>query len=227
MPIKKMKSDVGTIQKKSTKKVTIKEEIKPKKAPEKDSNKENEFSFGTTKNDKTSIPKRMTKEEREDIINKALQPKEDRDLSKYEWKIEDSDYNPNKWVVIITPEGFIYQEPVPRYWNYDTFVNILASIPDKPLDSYNKINFSSEICKTSFEVKDIECYIITVPSEGSRKRNTYGTPFNIKNSTKYIGGNIVFSGGDNGFTKKQATKVVEQIIKTLNNYEEIITAEDN
>lgn len=190
----------------------------PKKAPktvaENDkkkisSKKDNGFSFGG-----------MTKEERRALIEEAIgSPKKER--PSMDFKVEDSEYTPSQWVVVLTPKGDIYQEPVPRYADAQYFIYILASVPDSPIIG-NKIDFSAEIYKTSFTVKGVDCVINTVNFEGTRKENAYVCAFELKNGTTKIGGNLVFSKDNSGFSKKEAEKVVAEIVKKLNNYKEVV-----
>ena len=170
-----------------------------------------EFKFGGANG-------KMTREEREAIISEALKTPPKPSLK---YTIEETDYTPNRWVVVITPTGNIYREPMPRYWDGNTFVCVMAGIPSKALEG-NKIDFSQEINFTAFDVKGVECKIATCQFDGSRRENEYAQMFDIKNSTQKVGGNLVFCGANGGFTEKQAKIVIEKIIKVIDNSEETI-----
>lgn len=171
----------------------------------KEDSKKDTFTFG-----------KMSKEERDAIIKESLKPK-----SRMEYTLEETQYVPKEWVVVVTPKGLIYQEPVPRYFPFKDFVGVLACCPSEPIVS-NNIEFSGDLNYTSFDVSGVDCSIVTTTFNGQRKENTYACVFDIKNTTAKIGGNIVFAGGEKGFTEKQAQNVIKAIIKKFNNYEEIV-----
>lgn len=181
---------------------------RPRKTETKTETKPNNFSFGG-----------MTKEERQNVILNALNAKPSNEPIPL-WTVEETEYEPQSWVVVLTVDGHIYQEPVPRYCDESTFVNILSMLPDKMDKTSNKITLTAEeVCKTAFTVKGVDCYINTVAFNGTRSRNEYCNAFNIQNTTKMVGGSLVFSGLDKGLTKSQCKKVVEAIVKKLNNSE--------
>ena len=173
-----------------------------KEEPKKDS-----FTFG-----------KMTKEERDTIIKESLSVKA---KPKMEYTLEEAQYTPKEWVVVVTNKGAIYQEPVPRYFPFKDFVGVLACCPSEPIVS-NTIDFEGDLNYTSFDVSGVDCSIVTTTFNGQRKENPYANVFDIKNSTAKIGGNIVFAGSEKGFTEKQAQSVVKAIIKKFDKYEEIV-----
>ena len=173
-----------------------------KEEPKKDS-----FTFG-----------KMTKEERDTIIKESLSVKV---KPKMEYTLEETQYTPKEWVVVVTNKGAIYQEPVPRYFPFKDFVGVLACCPSEPIVS-NTIDFEGDLNYTSFDVSGVDCSIVTTTFNGQRKENPYANVFDIKNSTAKIGGNIVFAGSEKGFTEKQAQSVVKAIIKKFDKYEEIV-----
>lgn len=164
----------------------------------------------------------LSKKEQRDIISNALNAKPYvGDIE--EWNVEESEYTPETWVVIITVDGHIYQEPIPRYCDTAYFISLVAAMPDKVDKTATKFAFvADEICKTKFDVKNVDCYITSVAFNGTRNINYYSSIFEIKNTTRNVGGNLVFSGLDTGFDKAQCKKVVEAIVKRLNTYEESI-----
>lgn len=174
------------------------------------------------KDEKEVKKKQVEKEERRTIIESLINEKKNADRPNLKYTVEETTYEPKKWVIVLTPKGHIYQEPVPRYFDYQNFVGILASIPDKPIISSTLIDFDANLSHTSFEVKGVDCEIVTADFTGNRAENTYGEPFKIKNGTNKIGGNIVFAGPEQGFSKTQAGTVVSQIVKILNKHEEIV-----
>lgn len=160
---------------------------------------------------------KLSKEERDAIIRQAITPSK----PKMEYTLEETQYVPKEWVVVVTPKGVIYQEPVPRYFPFKDFVGVLACCPSDPIVS-NSIEFNGDLNYTSFEVSGVNCNIVTTTFNGQRKENAYSCVFDIKNTTNKIGGNIVFAGPEKGFTEKQAQSVVKAIIKRFNNYEETV-----
>lgn len=180
-----------------------KKTTKAKEEPKKTST----FSFGG-----------MSKEERQNVILNALNPKPSTEPIPV-WTVEETEYEPQSWVVVVTIDGHVYQEPVPRYCDEDVFIKILATVPDKPAAG-NK--YSLDVSKTIFEVKGVDCYITTSTYDGGRKLNSFINSFfpEKKGVPTVIGGNLIFSGMDKGLTKAQCKKVTEAIIKRLNTYEE-------
>lgn len=164
----------------------------------------------------------MTKEERLNVISEALSAKPS-SVPFEPWTVDETEYEPESWVVVINIHGYVYQEPIPRYCDANYFISLLAAMPDKLDKTSNKFTITAdEICQTKFNVKGVDCYINTVAFNGTRSINNFSDIFEIKNATKNIGGNLVFSGLDGGFTKAQCKKVVEAIVKKLNANEIVV-----
>lgn len=165
----------------------------------------------------------MTKEERLNIINNALNAKPTSEPY-VPWTVDETEYVPESWVVVINAKGQVYQEPVPRYCDVNYFISLLAAMPDKLDKTATKFIMSAdEVCKTEFKVKGVDCYINTVAFNGTRTINHFSNAFEIRNVTRNVGGNLVFSSLNEGFTKAQCKKVIEAIVKKLNENKEIIT----
>lgn len=174
------------------------------------------------KDEKEEKKKQAERDERRTVIESLINEKKIAERPDLSFKIEETEYVPKKWIIVLTPKGQIYQEPVPRYFDYQNFVGILASAPDKLIISSTMIDFDAMLHHTGFEVKGVDCEIVTAEFTGNRTENPYGEPFTIKNGTEKIGGNIIFAGPEQGFSKTQAKTVVSQIVKILNKHEEII-----
>lgn len=154
------------------------------------------------------------KEERRAVIDELIgKPKQD--SSKWEYTIDETEFNPKEWVVCLTRQGCIYQEPVPRYFDYKNFVYLLVGMPDKPIYNNKTISFEADYFQTVFEVKNVDCAIYTCSYNGYRSQNPFAECFDIKNGTTLVGGNLVFGGTEKGLNKKQAELVVKQIIKCI------------
>lgn len=174
------------------------------------------------KKKKTEEERQKERDERRTVIEALINEKKNAERPNLTYTVEETEYVPKKWVIVLTPKGHVYQEPVPRYFDYHNFVGILASIPDKPIISSTLINFDANLSHTSFDIKGVSCEIVTADFTGNRQENSYGKPFGIKNGTNKIGGNIIFAGPEQGFSKTQAKTVVSQIVKILNKHEEIV-----
>lgn len=174
------------------------------------------------KKKKTEEERQKERDERRTVIENLINEKKNAERPNLKYTVEETVYEPKKWIIVLTPKGQVYQEPVPRYFEYQNFVGILASAPDKLIISSTMIDFDAMLHHTAFEVKDIPCEIVTAEFTGNRAENPYGEPFGIKNGTNKIGGNIIFAGPEKGFTKTQAGTVVSQIVKILNKHEEIV-----
>lgn len=180
------------------------------------------FDFGQISKRKEDKAKLAEKEERRSLIEDLIGTPKKTDTEKVKYTIEETDYEPSKWIVVITPKGLIYREPVPRCMEYKNFIGLLASAPDKMIISSTMIDFDAMIYHTAFDVKGVDCEIVTAEYTGNRLENPYGGCFDIKNGTEKIGGNIIFAGPEKGFTANQAKTVIAQIIKILNKNEETI-----
>lgn len=174
------------------------------------------------KKKKTEEERQKERDERRTVIEALINEKKNAERPNLTYTVEETEYVPKKWVIVLTPNGHVYQEPVPRYFDYQNFVGILASIPDKPIISSTLIDFDAMLSHTAFDVKGVSCEIVTADFTGNRQENPYGEPFKIKNGTNKIGGNIIFAGPEQGFSKTQAKTVVSQIVKILNKHEEIV-----
>lgn len=205
-----------TTSKKTTvtkKTVSVKEKASSTK---KDTVKKDIFSFGST-----TKPPVMSKEERRNIIEEALCAKPTN--AKIDpWTVEDTEYTPKEWIVIIDTKGRIYEEPVPRYMEYGNFIAMITAIPDNPINSNGRMSINVDtIYRTNFNVKGVECQITSISYDGTRSINNFASIFGIKNGTKNIGGNLVFSNPNKGMDKKSADKVVKEIISIFEKGEEL------
>lgn len=205
-----------TTSKKTTvtkKTVSVKEKASSTK---KDTVKKDTFSFGST-----TKPPVMSKEERRNIIEEALCAKPTN--AKIDpWTVEDTEYTPKEWIVIIDTKGRIYEEPVPRYMEYGNFIAMITAIPDNPINSNGRMSINVDtIYRTNFNVKGVECQITSISYDGTRSINNFASIFGIKNGTKNIGGNLVFSNPNKGMDKKSADKVVKEIISIFEKGEEL------
>ena len=163
------------------------------------------------------LEKRMQrKAEQEDLIRSLISP---RDLSGEGWKTEDATFNcENSWIVVLTPNGDIYQEPVSRYCDFPSFLAVVCSLPSISADSHLRMECS--ISKTPFEYGEIT----TAAYFGTSARNNFADHFNLQMEPKAVGGNIVFSGKDGtAFTLDQAKEVVKWVIAQIEKEEEIDT----
>lgn len=205
-----------TTSKKTTvtkKTVSVKEKASSTK---KDTVKKDIFSFGST-----TKPPVMSKEERRNIIEEALCAKPTN--AKIDpWTVEDTEYTPKEWIVIIDTKGRIYEEPVPRYMEYGNFIAMITAIPDNPINSNGRMSINVDtIYRTNFNVKGVECQITSISYDGTRSINNFASIFGIKNGTRNIGGNLVFSNPNKGMDKKSADKVVKEIISIFEKGEEL------
>lgn len=203
-PTKKVtstKKKTSTVAKKTSTKATKSKEV---------------FSFGSE-----AKPPVMDKDKRRKVIEEALCPKPTL-IPIESWTVEDTEYTPKEWIVVVDTKGRIYEEPVPRYIEYNNFIAMISSIPDKPLNLSNRLSFQADcLYRTNFKVKGVDCQITTVPYDGSRSMNNYAHLFGIKNGTRNVGGNIVFSTPSEGMDKKSADKVVKEIIAIFEKGEEV------
>ena len=189
-----------------TKKETVQEPLK--KAEEKKP-QSSSFAFGGQKV--------MTKEERKAIIEQAT-AKQSAPAKDIMWDVKDTEFKADRWIVIVTPEGEIYQEPIPRYADYDMFIALLASTPDEFISPLKFSITTENICRTDLTIKGIKGNIITVPYEGGRAFNKYAEILKVQNKTKNVGGNIIIAGIDKAYNATEANKVASKIVDLFNNH---------
>lgn len=199
-----------------------KKEVEKTKNKKVESTKSSEFSFGQISKKEDDKKKKEEQDNRRALIDELIGASKNENIEQLKYTVEETDYVPSKFVVVITTNGLIYQEPVPRYFDYKNFVGLLASAPDRMIIAQTMIDFDANLSHTAFEVKGVDCEIVTADFNGYRSENAYSKFFSIKNGTSKIGGNLIFAGPEKPFTKKQAKDVVSQIIKILNNSEEIV-----
>lgn len=188
-----------------------------KSEPKKVEKQKDSFEFKTR-----SLKEDPKAQERRAAIDELIGVKEQ--PKRFVYTVEETDYIPKEYVVCLDTHGCIHQEPVPTWCDYNTYIYVIAGIPDraignvtdtKTLYTYKSIDFEADYHTTAFEVKGVPCSIISCTYNGSRALNTYAPCFNIKNGTQSIGGNLVFAGQGKGFTQKEAKLVVKEIIRVL------------
>ena len=163
------------------------------------------------------LEKRMQrKAEQEDLNSSLARP---RDFSEEEWKPEDSEFKcEDGWIVVLTPKGDIYQEPVSRYCDLSSFIAVVCSLPSISADSH--LRMESIINRSPFDYGEI----VTATYLGATTRNNFAKHFNLQGEPKTASGNIVFSGKNNkAFTPKQAQQVVKWVIRQIGAEEEVDT----
>lgn len=159
----------------------------------------------------------MTKEERKAIIEQAT-AKQSAPAKDIMWDVKDTEFKADRWIVIVTPDGEIYQEPIPRYADYDMFIALLASTPDEFISPLKFSITTENICRTDLTIKGVKGNIITVPYEGGRAFNKYAEILKVQNKTKNVGGNIIIAGIDKAYTSSEASKVASKIVDLFNNH---------
>ena len=158
----------------------------------------------------------MTKEERKAIIEQAT-AKPQTAFSDVMWDLKDTEFKADRWIVIVTPSGEIYQEPIPRYADYDMFIALVAAAPDECTSPLKFSVTTENICRTDLTIKGIKGNIITVPYEGGRAFNKYAEILKVQNKTKNVGGNIIIAGIDKAYSATEANKVASKIVDLFNN----------
>jgi len=195
------------------------EEIKDKPNTDSKNTKENtkeEFVFNSI--DLKKENKQMSREERRALIDE-LSGISNKQSTIVKYTLEGTEYSPKQWVVCLTPDGYLYQEPVPRYCNYKTFVLILAAIPDRAIFDNYSIKFESEYFLNPFNMPGLDCSIFTCSTNGYRADNPYGEIFKIKNGTSKISGNLVFGGTNDGLSKSEVKELIKKIIEKIESTE--------
>ena len=165
------------------------------------------------------LEKRMQRKiEQEDLSRSLAGP---RDVSGDGWVASEAEFTcENGWVVVLTPEGNIYQEPVSRYCDLPSFLAVVCSLPCISADSH--LRMEAAISKTVFKYGEI----VAAAYSGVSARNNFAERFNIQTEPRIVGGNIVFSGKENtSFTLEQAREVTKWVIAQIEVEEELDTSD--
>ena len=161
------------------------------------------------------LEKRMQRKiEQEDLSRSLAGP---RDVSGDGWVASEAEFTcENGWIVVLTPKGDIYQEPVSRYCDLPSFLAVVCSLPCISADSHLRIE--STISKSPFKYGEI----VTAAYLGMSARNNFAEHFDIQTEPRTAGGNIVFSGKDStSFTLEQAKEVTKWVIAQIEAEEEV------
>lgn len=144
-----------------------------------------------------------------------------RDVSGDGWVASEAEFTcENGWIVVLTPEGNVYQEPVSRYCDLSSFLAVVCSLPCISADSH--LRMEAAISRSVFEYGEI----VAAAYLGMSTRNNFAEHFNIQTEPRIVGGNIVFSGKDNtSFTLEQAREVTKWVIAQLEAEEEVDTSD--
>lgn len=163
------------------------------------------------------LEKRLQRKiEQEDLSRSLAGP---RDVSGDGWVASEAEFTcENGWIVVLTPEGNIYQEPVSRYCDLSSFLAVVCSLPCISADSH--LRMEAAISKSVFKYGEI----VAAAYLGASARNNFAERFNIQTEPRIVGGNIVFSGKENtSFTLEQAREVTKWVIAQIEVEEEIDT----
>ena len=161
------------------------------------------------------LEKRMQRKiEQEDLSRSLAGP---RDVSGDGWVASEAEFTcENGWIVVLTPKGDIYQEPVSRYCSLSSFLAVVCSLPCISADSHLRTDIS--ISRSPFKYGEI----VTAAYLGAPARNNFAKYFDIQTEPRTAGGNIVFSGKENtSFTLEQAKEVTKWIISQIEVEEEV------
>lgn len=168
--------------------------------------------------EKAAEKKAKESEERRIRIQELLTPTKNKDVVDVHWDVKDSEFVCERWIVVLTPEGNLYQEPVPRYASYENFLKIICNIPDA--------NGGVSVRDSALEAIDLgtpKSPFILITAEtinGSKQDNKYIRCF--RKGFKPTMGCLVFSKDmETPFTKKEAEKAVDWIIRLLEKEEDI------
>ena len=152
--------------------------------------------------------------EQEDLSRSLAGP---RDVSGDGWVASEADFTcEDGWIVVLTPKGDIYQEPVSRYCDFSSFLAVVCSLPCISADSHLRMDVS--ISRSPFQYGEI----VTAAYLGMSARNNFAEHFDIQTEPRTAGGNIVFSGKENtSFTLEQAKEVTKWVISQIETEEEV------
>lgn len=191
-----------TINKPSTKKSTVNKTTSKKKTINKTAKTKSETQ--PKKEEKVTQPKSTIK------VEFGVPSKKDKIVPEVPYTIKEAEPVKESFIVVLTPEGSIYIEPVPRYCDFITFRNFMASFPDMPSSD----NFSFKAAVSTYEAGDGELSISQF--DGTRKTNPFvNCFFDFKKGFKNVGGNLVFTGKGKGLSEAESKKMFNWVVKTL------------
>ena len=134
------------------------------------------------------------------------------------WTVKESEFEAKEWIVVLTKEGELYQEPLPRCVPTQIYIEILATYPEE--ESGFKI-LSVPVQYLEVGTKTNSGVWAYIDYMGTKESNNFARVF-APIKEKLYGGNLIFSKApDKGFTKKEAEKFTEWVIKQLEKDEEI------
>lgn len=191
------------------KKASVKKTRTRKTPEEREIERENRRALRAIEKEKQKHQQAIEKEEQISLSK----PK---DIPEESYVFEDSYKSPTEFVIVLTPTGRIYLEPVPRYCDFSVFRTFIASFPD--INDTNILQYRG-ILSTS-QIEDFE--VVTAAYDTPKQINPFTKKFpEIKNYTQAIGGNLVFTGVNKPLNKKEAKKVFQAIVSRLLVEEEI------
>lgn len=166
---------------------------------------------------KASVGKKIkvanTSSERRVIIEELLRPKPVKGEIKPSWTIDETEFDPKAWVVVLTPEGYLYQEPVPRYMSVENFTRVLCTIPDL------ETGIQLKSLSTDYRVVGKGVLAIT-DFDGNRRENLFA--WHWVDRPKKVGGNMVFLKEQGvAFTKKECGRYCEWLIGELDKEDKV------
>ena len=125
------------------------------------------------------------------------------------YTVKDSLNKRDEYIIVLIPDGNLYVEQIPQYCDFNLF-RAFASCTTEISDS-NNFSFKVSMSITSYGKMEI----VTGTYDTPKTLNPFSNLFDIKNTTKAVGGNIVFTMPNRPFTKKEVDKYYKVIVKDL------------
>lgn len=160
-----------------------------------------------------ALRKRLKEEEKELASRPASTAKE------IPYTVKDSINKEKEFIIVLNAEGDLFIDPVPQYCDFDIYKAFAACTSEIDKDIFS---FKSNLSITSYGNMEI----VTGTYDTPKKLNPFVDLFDIKNATKAIGGNIVFTMPNRPFTKKEVDKYYKVIVKDLQKEITIDVSED-
>ena len=149
-----------------------------------------------------ALRKRLREEEKELASRPVSTAKE------IPYTAKDSLNKEKEFIIVLTAEGDLFIDPVPQYCDFNIYKAFAACTSE--IDK-GVFSFKSNLSITAYGNMEI----VTGTYDTPKKLNPFVELFDIKNATKAIGGNIVFTMPNRPFTKKEADKYYKIIVKDL------------
>lgn len=158
---------------------------------------------------------KILREEEKELASRPIS-----NVKEIPYTVKDSLNKKDEYIIVLDSKGNLYVEQIPQYCDFNLYRAFAACTSE--ISENDNFSFRVNMSFTSYNKMEIT----TGTYDSPKTLNPFTSLFDIKNSTKAIGGNIVFTMPDRGFTKKEVDKYYKVIVKDLQKEITIDVSED-